>query len=153
MFKFPFFFFFFFIFFFSQCYSCHPCFLLYYSISEWCQVLYMVWTYVCKEEMWESVQEDALFLLWNILSLLISKQELCSFLFCCGWILVFNPPEKDAKVWARGKKRGWIQGLKHGNFTVNIRTAALPYSHERAAWSLMLRFTETWKQHIKRCNM
>lgn len=35
---------------------------------------------VCKEEMWESVQEDALFLLWNILSLLISKQELCLFL-------------------------------------------------------------------------
>lgn len=59
------------------CYSCHPCFLLYYSISEWCQVLYMVWIYVCKEEMWESVQEDALFLLWNILCLLVSKQELC----------------------------------------------------------------------------
>lgn len=64
----------------SRCYSCHPCFLLYYGISEWCQVLYMVWIYVCKEEMWESVQEDALFLLWNILSLLISKQELCLFL-------------------------------------------------------------------------
>lgn len=30
----------------SCCYSCHPCFLLYYSISEWCQVLYMVWMYV-----------------------------------------------------------------------------------------------------------
>lgn len=31
--------------------------------------------------MWESVQEDALFLLWNILSSLIPKQELCLFLF------------------------------------------------------------------------
>lgn len=30
--------------------------------------------------MWESVQEDALFLLWNILSSLIPKQELCLFL-------------------------------------------------------------------------
>lgn len=30
----------------SCCYSCHPCFLLYYSISEWCQVLFMVWMYV-----------------------------------------------------------------------------------------------------------
>lgn len=66
---------------FSQCYCFHPCFLLYYSISEWCQVLYMVWIHVC-EEIWESVQEDALFLLWNILSLLISKQELCLFRFC-----------------------------------------------------------------------
>lgn len=37
-------------FFFSPRYSCHPCFLLYYSIFEWCQVLYMVWTYVCEEK-------------------------------------------------------------------------------------------------------
>lgn len=55
----------------------------------------MVWTYVCKEEMWESVQEDALFLLWNILSLLISKQELCLFLLL--WLPVFNPLEKMQK--------------------------------------------------------
>lgn len=61
-------------------FSCQPCFLLYYSISDWCPVLYMVWIYVCEEEFWESVQEDALFLLWNILCILISKRELC-FLF------------------------------------------------------------------------
>lgn len=56
----------------------------------------MVWTYVCKEEMWESVQEDALFLLWNILSLLVSKQNLCLFLLL--WLPVFNPLEKMQKI-------------------------------------------------------
>lgn len=136
--------------FFSRCYSCHPCFLLYYSISEWCQVLYMVWIYVCKEDMWESVQEDALFLLWNILSLLISKQELCLF-FCCGWMPVFNQLEEMQKcgqgveyvrekrlpVLVRPCASVGIQWLKHGNFIVNVHTAAFSTAMTSTAQSSM----------------
>lgn len=82
--------------------SCQPCFLLYYSISDWCPVLYMVWIYVCEEEFWESVQEDALFLLWNILCILISKQKLFS--FCCSWMSIFN----------RSGRGGGMQKMRSG---------------------------------------
>lgn len=47
----------------SRCYPRHPCFLLYYSIFEWCQVLYMVWIRVCKEEMWVSTGRCFIFVM------------------------------------------------------------------------------------------
>lgn len=92
-------------FFLCWCYPCHPCFLLYYSISErCCKFMCMVWTYVCKEEMWESVQEDALFLLWNILSLLIPKQELCLFLFLFLLVVCTERDGKDARTRAADRE-------------------------------------------------
>lgn len=107
--------------FFSQCYCCHPCFLLYYSISEWYQVFYVVWIYVCKEEMWESVPEDALFLLWNILCLLFIQAGIMfvSFLVECLYLIQSEMMQKckwGRKRWRR--KKGGIQQSIFHTFTV-----------------------------------
>lgn len=83
--------------FFSQCYCCQPCFLLYYSISEWYQVFYVLWIYVCKEEMWGvSTGRCFIFVMkYTMLTFYPSRNYVC--FFSCR-VPVFNPVGNDAKM-------------------------------------------------------
>lgn len=89
-------------FFFSPCYSCHPCFLLYYSIFEWCQVLYMVWIYVCEEKIVSQYRKMLYFCYEIYQAYLYSSRNYVRFL-CRGRTFVFNPAEKMQKIGRGGE--------------------------------------------------
>lgn len=76
--------------------------------------------------MWESVQEDALFLLWNILSSLIPKQELCFFLLflSVAWWRRWRGGGGGWRLLGR-RAEGGMQPLRCGNVTFSLGVAAV----------------------------
>lgn len=86
-------------------FSCQPFFLLYYSISDWCPVLYMVWIHVCEEEFLRvSTGRCFIFVMKYIMHTYI--QVGIMFSFCCSWMSIFNPSGRGGGG-AKKLGQGW----------------------------------------------
>lgn len=119
-----------------------------------------------RRSFWESVQEDALFLLWNILCILISKWELC-FLFVvleCLYLIHLGGAGGCKKI-RSGVKVGAcvrvcacvtaVNRIKDGDKTaqvcVCVRTVAYAKAVTRPALSFRQYLPQTCIQQISVC--
>lgn len=122
-----------------------------------------------RRSFWESVQEDALFLLWNILCILISKRELC-FLFVvleCLYLIHLGGAGRGGvrKKIRSGVKVGTcvrvcacvtaVNRIKDGDKTaqvcVCVRTVAYATAVTRPALSFRQYLPQTCIQQISVC--
>jgi len=71
--------------------SCHPCFLLYYSISEWCMIYGLD---ICVQGGDVGVSTGRCFIFVMKYIMLTYSQAGIMFISFCWWMPVFNPLEK-----------------------------------------------------------